>query len=71
MLIILVAAACAALVLMALSLCRAAAISDRSDPLAMFEPVASDRLEDEAAPDASPAPPIPLDRRRRPRRAAG
>ena len=72
MLIILVAAACLGLVLVALSLCRAAAISDRSHPLAKFEWTASDRLEQEGALDASsPAEAPPLTTRSRTRRAAG
>ena len=71
MLIILIAAACLGLVLVALSLCRAAAISDRSHPLARFEWTASDRLEQEGALDASPAEAPPLKARQRTRRAAG
>ena len=73
MLVILVASACVALalVLVGLSLCRAAAISDRSDPLARFESAASERVERAGGSDPSLAQSPPPEPRRRTRRAAG
>jgi hypothetical protein len=72
MLIILIAAVCVVLLLLGLSLLRVAAISDRANPLAMFEPIAGhDPREHEAPSDEAPEQSPPLEPRRRPRRATG